>query len=112
MTTHTMHIAAEQFAKIANGTKVIESRLYDTKRQKICLGDTIVFACNDDPSQTVCTTVTALYHYPTFAALFADFPPQLFGNASKDESLREIEMFYSKRDQEENGVIGIKIELT
>lgn len=31
------------FEKIANGTKTIELRLYDEKRQKLNVGDEIVF---------------------------------------------------------------------
>ncbi len=112
MKTHTMHLDAEPFAKIASGTKTIESRLYDTKRQHISIGDTIVFVCREKPSHTISTTVVALYRYSTFAKLFADFPPQLFGSTSRKTLLQEIEMFYSTAKQKQHGVIGIKVALS
>lgn len=50
---HNMKLAAEPFAKIATSEKVIESRLFDEKRQRISIGDEIVFCANEDPDKTV-----------------------------------------------------------
>jgi ASC-1-like (ASCH) protein len=111
MAIHKMKLAAAPFEKIASGSKVIESRLHDEKRQQINLGDQIEFVCNDDRSRKVVTAVKALYRYPSFANLFSDFCPSLFGGASKDDLIKEIETFYSKEEQEKYGVVGIKIEL-
>jgi ASC-1-like (ASCH) protein len=111
MTTHKMKLATVPFEKIASGNKIIESRLYDEKRQQINLGDRVEFTCNDDQSKKVVTVVKALHRYPNFANLFSDFPPSLFGGTSKDDLIKEIETFYSKEEQERYGVVGIKIEL-
>lgn len=99
------------FEKIANGTKIIESRLYDERRQHINLGDQIEFVCKDDSARKVTTVVKALYVYPDFEKMFSDFPPSYFGGISKEELVQEIEAFYSKDEQAEYGVVGIKIEL-
>lgn len=106
-----MKLAAVPFEKIANGTKTIESRLYDEKRQQIKLGDRIEFICKDNPTKKVMTIVKALYLYPDFVSMFSDFPPSYFGGVSSKELLKEIETFYSKDEQAQYGVIGIKIEL-
>jgi ASC-1-like (ASCH) protein len=106
-----MKLAADPFEKIANGKKIIESRLYDEKRQQINLGDQIEFTSNNNPEKKVITTVRALYKYPTFEDLFSDFSPYYFGGLSKEDLLKEIETFYSKREQNKYGVIGIKIEV-
>ncbi|HHX58892.1 MAG TPA: RNA-binding protein, partial [Candidatus Moranbacteria bacterium] len=53
MKIHKMKLATTPFEKIASGNKVIESRLYDEKRQQINLGDQIEFVCNDDQSRKV-----------------------------------------------------------
>ncbi len=106
-----MKLDTSPFEKIANGNKVIESRLYDEKRQQINLGDQIEFICNDNPDMKITTTVHALYRYLNFENMFLDFPPAYFGGSSKDQLLKEIETFYSKEEQNKYGVVGIKIEL-
>jgi len=111
MTIHQMKLAKEPFEKIANGQKVIESRLFDEKRQLINIGDEIEFSRNDNPVETVKAKVKALYRYDSFESLFSDFPPEYFGGVSKEFLLEEISAFYSKEEQKKYGVIGIKIEL-
>ena len=111
MTIHRMKLATAPFEKIARSNKVIESRLYDKKRQQINLGDQIEFVCNDDQSRKVIVAVKALYLYPSFENLFSDFHPSLFGGTSKEELIGEIETFYSKEEQKKYGVVGIKIEV-
>lgn len=111
MTLHFMKLAKEPFEKIANGQKIIESRLFDEKRHVIDIGDEIEFSQNDDPAETVKTKVKALYRYDSFESLFSDFPPEYFGGIFKEFLLKEINQFYSKEDQEKYGVVGIKIEL-
>ncbi|MDE2144952.1 MAG: ASCH domain-containing protein [Patescibacteria group bacterium] len=111
MTIYKMKLSAVPFEKIVSGEKVIESRLYDEKRQQVNPGDQIEFTSNDDSSRKVVTTVKALYRYPDFESMFSDFPPSYFGGASKEELLRGIGAFYSKEEQIKYGVIGIKIGL-
>lgn len=111
MTTHQMKLATGPFEKIANGNKIIESRLYDDKRRQINLGDTIEFTCNEEPTRKVATKVVALYQYASFEKMFSDFPSKYFGGESEEELVKEIETFYSKEDQEKYGVLGIKIEV-
>lgn len=109
--THKMKLAVAPFEKIVRGEKVIESRLYDEKRQQINLGDKIEFTSNDDSLRKVMTTVKALHRYSDFENLFSDFSPSLFGGTSKEKLLKEIEIFYSEEEQNQYGVIGIKIEV-
>jgi len=111
MKIHKMKLSILPFKKIINGKKVIESRLYDEKRRQINPGDRIDFICNNDLSKSVPTTVIALYHYSNFENLFSDFSPSFFGRNSKEELVEEIRSFYSKEEQEEYGVIGIKIKI-
>ncbi|MBI3335247.1 MAG: ASCH domain-containing protein [Candidatus Portnoybacteria bacterium] len=111
MTIHQMKLAIVPFEKIVDGEKIIESRLYDEKRQQINPGDQIEFTCNDKPTKKVLTTVRALYHYADFESLFSDFPSTYFGGTSKEELVKEIETFYSKEDQSRYGVVGIKMTL-
>jgi len=111
MIIHKMKLSAAPFEKIASGNKFIESRLYDSKRRQIQLGDYIEFVCNDNPTRKITTIVRALYLYPDFESLFSDFSLSSFGGISKGELLKEIKAFYSKDEQAQYGIIGIKIEL-
>jgi ASC-1-like (ASCH) protein len=105
-----MKIAKEPFEKILNGQKIIESRLFDEKRQLINVDDEIEFSQNDDQSKTIKTKVKALYRYKSFENLFSDFPSSYFGGLSRDALLDEINQFYSKEEQDKYGVLGVKIE--
>ena len=70
MITHQLKLATEPFNAITSGNKTIESRLYDEKRQKIQLGDEIVFTNRDNPSQIATVKVVGLLRYATFQDLF------------------------------------------
>lgn len=106
-----MKLATEPYNSIASGKKVIESRLFDEKRQKISIGDQIVFSENDKPENNVTTVVKGLLHYQTFKELFADYDPALFGEKSRDFLLTQIKQFYSDEDEQKYGVIGIRLQL-
>lgn len=108
---HQMKLATEPYNKIASGNKVIESRLYDDKRRQIAIGDEIIFNENDKPENTTTTVVKGLLQYQTFAELFADYDPALFGEESRDFLLTQIKQFYSDEDEQKYGVVGIRLEL-
>lgn len=57
---HQLKLAQEPFEKIKNKSKIIESRLFDEKRQQINVGDFIEFKQNDNPTETIITKVKAL----------------------------------------------------
>ena len=111
MRQHQMKLATEPYNNIASGKKVIESRLFDEKRQTIAIGDQIIFSENDKPENNVTTVVKGLLRYQTFKELFADHEPSLFGEESRDFLLNQIKQFYSDEDEQKYGVIGIRLEL-
>ncbi len=111
MQHHYMKLAAGPFGKIVCGGKVIESRLFDEKRQQISIGDTIEFSENDKPENVVRATVTGLLRYRTFKELFADHEPSLFGEESRDFLLNQIRQFYSDDDEQKYGVVGIRLQV-
>lgn len=106
-----MKVSAEPFEKIARKEKVIESRLYDEKRQQIAIGDEIEFSENEHPENKVRTRVKGLLRYQSFADLFADHEPTLFGEESREFLLNQISQFYSDEDQRKDGVVGFRIEV-
>ena len=106
MAIHQMKLAIAPFGKIVRGEKIIESRLYDKKRQEINPADQIEFTCNDEETKKVLIKVRALYRYADFESLFSDFTSTYFGGASKEELVKEMETFYLKEDQKKYGVIA------
>ena len=111
MTTHQLKLAAEPFNAIISGNKTIESRLYDTKRQKIQIGDRIIFTNRDNSEQTVTAEVVGLLRYATFRDLFSHNNPRKFGGDNVEWLENQISEFYSIEDQKIYGVIGIEFKV-
>lgn len=111
MTTHQLKLATEPFNAIISGNKTIESRLYDTKRQKIQIGDRIIFTNRDNSEQTVTTEVVGLLRYATFRDLFSHNNPRKFGSDNVEWLENQISEFYSIEDQKIYGVIGIEFRV-
>lgn len=111
---HEMKLRDEYYDFILNGTKRIEIRLNDEKRQKISLGDKIRF--HRDPGaleEFFDTKVIGLLRYNTFEELFKDHDITLLADKSltKEKLLTVLEEFYPKEEQAKYGVLGIRIEL-
>ena len=111
MTTHQLKLATEPFNAIISGNKTIESRLYDAKRQKIQIGDRIIFTNRDNSEQTVTADVVGLLRYATFRDLFSHNNPRKFGGDNVEWLENQISEFYSIEDQKIYGVIGIEFRV-
>lgn len=111
MNTHSLQLATVPFNAIASGQKVIESRLYDDKRQLIQIGDIIEFTNREYPDQKVSVKVIGLLRYETFHDLFSYNSPKKFGGESVEWLESQIKEFYSLDEQKQNGVVGIEFKL-
>lgn len=111
MTTHQMNLQSKYFDFIKNGTKRIELRLYDEKRQQIKLGDSIEFSKSENEKFKV--RVIGLLRYETFSDLFNDFNISVLADQSmtKQELLNVLQEFYTPEKQVQYGVLGIRLEL-
>ena len=108
---HEMRLHDSPFKLIQSGTKTIELRLYDEKRQQIQVGDEIVFT-NRVTDEKQRTKVIALHIYRSFADLYRDYDKFSLGYSLNEEAKSEdMEMYYSKEEQEKYGVVGIEIQL-
>lgn len=106
---HRMKLNDIPFAKIKNKTKTIELRLYDEKRRRLNIGDTI---CFKSKTETLNAKVKAIHIFCNFEELYAALPLDKCGysadevaNASPDDMLE----YYTKEQIEKYGVIGIEI---
>lgn len=109
---HTLKLKPKYFEFINNGTKRIELRLYDEKRQKINIGDTIIFQKEPDLNTTMKVEVIGLLRYNTFEDLLEDFDIEIIADKSmtKQELLDVLEEFYTPEKQKQYGILGIRIK--
>ena len=109
---HELKLQPRYYEYILSGTKDIEIRLYDEKRQKINIGDIIIFKKEPELNESFKVKVVGLLRYENFEGLFEDFGVDRLADKSmkKSELLEELEKFYTKEKQKEYGVLGIRIE--
>ncbi len=108
---HEMRLDPEPFRMIKSGQKTIELRLYDEKRRRIAVGDTIAFT-ETETGEKLCVAVTALHVFPSFDELYRALPLTQCGyteaeleTASPDDMLA----YYTLEQQKRYGVVGIGI---
>ena len=108
---HELRLQNGPFEKIKNGAKTIEMRLYDEKRKLIKENDIIEFT-NRSTNEKIRTKVLKLHLYSSFEELYKDFDNDSLGyeeNEIKDP--KDMEIYYSKDEQCQYGVVGIEIKL-
>lgn len=110
---HEMKLQPEYYNFILNGTKRIEIRLFDEKRQQIKIGDTIKILKEPELNESFNAKVIGLLRYNTFEDMFKDFDISVLSDSSmtKEELIDVLEQFYTKEKQKQYGVLGIRIEL-
>ncbi|MEA3329881.1 MAG: ASCH domain-containing protein [Nanoarchaeota archaeon] len=111
---HSMKLLESPYDRISSGKKTIEIRLFDEKRQKLNVGDTIEFSKLPDSEDKVKVEIIALLRYKSFRDLVNDFGMEYYGypkDNSTDEFVNSIYTIYSKEKEQQYGVLGIKIKL-
>ena len=63
---HKMKLQEDPFERIKNGTKTVEFRLYDEKRQTIQIGDEIEFSKLPELQEKLLVKVIDLYKEESF----------------------------------------------
>lgn len=107
-----IHLHPDIFEIVKNGTKTVEVRLYDEKRRKLKVGDTLVFLKRPDDIEQIKTTITKLDTYKNFKELVNnyDIKDLYLESYTKEMFLDELKRFYSEEDQEKYGVLAITFE--
>ena len=113
MVIHELKLRSKYYDYILNGTKRIELRLFDDKRQLINIGDRIKFLKYENLDESFEVRVVGLLRYNSFEDLFNDFDISILADETmtKEELLDVLGEFYTKEKQEEFGVLGIRIKL-
>ncbi len=106
---HLMKLQSDPFEKIKNGTKTIEIRLNDEKRQLLNVGDNIEFSLFDDSDQKILTEIISLEKFKSFKNLFDAFEPKSYGSESREE-YELMYKYYTKEDEGKYGALAIEID--
>lgn len=107
---HKMKLQEDPFERIKSGTKTVEFRLYDEKRQTIQIGDEIEFSKLPELQEKLLVKVIDLYKEESFEKLFK----KVFVWEDKEkiiEKAKSMNRFYTPEQEKEYGVVGIKIEI-
>jgi len=112
--THEMKLNESPFLMIEGGQKRYELRLFDAKRQKLSVGDTVVFTMVGNAERRLTAEVVALHRFSDFASLYKSLPLTECGYRADEvegASPRDMEAYYSQEEQRRYGVVAIEIKL-
>ena len=110
--TFELRLNKKPFESIKNGEKTVEMRLYDEKRQKINIGDYIVFKLRDNEEEQIKTVVQDVDVFLNFEQLYNAYDKTALGyKENEDASYKDMEEYYSKEEQAKYGVVAITVEI-
>lgn len=108
--THSIRLDNGPFTKVKAGTKTVELRLYDEKRKKLKAGDFIEFTNRKD-LEKLTVKILELHRYDSFEELYIHYDKVSMGYEKDEEANpKDMEKYYSKQMQDENGVVAIEIK--
>ena len=108
---HYMKLVSSAFRKIADGSKTIELRLNDEKRQRIKAQDTIVFNCSST-KDIITAQISGLHKFSDFKELYNVLPLEKCGYTSAELDIAhytDMEQYYTKEQIEKYGALGIEL---
>lgn len=107
---HKMKLNDDPFNRISHGSKTLELRLNDEKRQLLNINDTIEFT-NRKTSEKIEVKIQNLYHYQSFDELYKHHDKISMGYDEDDiADSKDMDQYYSKEEQEKYGVLAIEIK--
>ena len=107
---HIMSLYNVSFVRIKEGTKTVELRLNDEKRQLLKEKDFIEFT-DCLTSEKLLVEIEKICKYPNFEELYQHFNKIEMGYDEDDfPNPKDMEQYYSKAKQKKYGVIAILIK--
>ena len=108
-----IHLDADIFEKVKQGTKNVEVRVNDEKRRKLKVGDKITFLKRPDEIDSIDAVVEDLIYYKDFKDLVEDYNiEELYTKGySKKDFLALLKRFYSDEEINEYGTVAIRFKI-
>lgn len=109
--THHMNLREAPFMQIKNGTKRVELRLFDEKRQKIRVGDEIIFK-KEHSDEVIHAVAIGLHVYPNFDLLSWNFHNDVLGIPEDIMDIgKYMRSYYSDSDVYRYGAFAIRLQI-
>ena len=107
-----IHLHEDVFDIVKNGTKNVEVRLNDEKRQQLKVGDTLIFLKRPNDDESIRAKVVDLKYYDNFNDLVDHYEMNrlYLSTYTKEMFLNELLRFYSLEEQRQYGVVAIEFE--
>ena len=108
-----VHLHPDVFDVVKMGSKNIEARIYDEKRRKLSVGDTLIFLKRPDEKESIRAKVVSLDVYSDFKELVKhyDVSRLYMSSYTKEMYLQELARFYTEEEQKEFGVVAIGFQV-
>ena len=104
-----MKLTEDNFNAIVEGTKRVELRLNDEKRQKLQLGDIITFHLINDYNKSFKVIIVGLSNYKKLQDLINDYKIEklISKSTTPKELIKIFNSIYTLEEQEKYGILGI-----
>lgn len=108
-----IHLDSDIFDIVKNNSKDVEIRLYDEKRKKLKVGDTLIFLKRPNDLEELKATITNLVHFNNFSEVVDYYPMKriYLDNYDKEEFIKLLGRFYSDEEVKEFEVVAIEFKL-
>lgn len=109
-----MKLDPELFEKVKSGVKTYEVRLFDEKRQRVKVGDNIIFKKQPELLDGVIVRVVDIKRFATFEQMAQTLSIESIGFKGKNAT--QVSRYFltkicKKSDEKKYGVVAFKIEL-
>ena len=107
-----IHLDADVFETVDKGFKNVEGRVNDEKRQKLKIGDKLIFLKRPDEIEKIEAIVEDLVYYKDFNEMIKDYSMKeiYLEDYSKDYYIELIKRFYTDEEINKYGVVAIKFK--
>lgn len=108
-----MKLKPEFFEQVKSGKKIYEVRLHDEKRQKIGIGDNIIFKKEPELIDGVIVKVVDVKRFDSFEqmAMTLSLSSVGFDNRNAQQVARFYRTIYTREEEKKYGVVAFKLEL-
>lgn len=109
---YTMKLHQDPYDRIKVGTKSVEIRLNDEKRQNLNIGDGIIFSNIENLTDISKVTITNIKKFDNFYNLFQNYDSShLWVDMSHEEYVNSMYQYYKPEQEEMHGVCAIEFRL-
>lgn len=106
-----MKLNDNPFQAIKSGRKTVEIRLYDEKRKRINIGDTIEFT-NIETGESITVQVKQIAVYRDFRELYEHYDKTEIGYGRSDNAdYTDMFEYYSQEETEKYGAVAITVSI-